>query len=238
MRWMQKEAAKHNMKIGLKNSLDIIADLAPIMDFAVNEQCAALSECGAYAPMLALNKPVFHIEYPNPLNAQAANGVSCKGLGVLGTDTILKDLKLNGLTYYCDGSFVDTPTIGGTSPPRPPQPSPRPSSTRPGVPSPSLTRSSTTLRLSKTSSTARPPTSTPGGGGGCRSKHWDQCGGNDWKGCTVCEVSEITRGFEDESEANLGIWCRRRIRVRVCRRRIIINACRLHGRIVGKSRSS
>lgn len=187
------------MKIGLKNSLDIVNDLAPIMDFAVNEQCAALGECNAYAQFLALNKPVFHIEYPTPLNAQATKGVSCIGGDVSGTSTILKDLTLNGVTYYCDGSFVDTPTLGGTSPPRPslppkpPQP-PKPSSSRPSVPSP---RPSTTLRPtpvpSRTSSIAKPPTSTPGGGGGgggCKSKHWDQCGGNNWKGCTVCEVSQ------------------------------------------------
>lgn len=34
------------------------------------------------------------------------------------------------------------------------------------------------------------PTNNPGGGGGggCAAKHWDQCGGNNWKGCTRCEV--------------------------------------------------
>ncbi|KAF2831130.1 hypothetical protein CC86DRAFT_341736 [Ophiobolus disseminans] len=209
MRWMQKEAAKYGMKIGLKNSLDIVNDLAPIMDFAVNEQCAQLSECDAYAQFLALNKPVFHIEYPTPLNAQAANGVSCTGSGVDKGSTILKDMTLNGIAYYCDGSYVDTPTLGGTSPPRPskspkpPQP-PRPSTSRPPVPSSSRPvsslRPSTTLRPtpvpSRTSSAARPPTSTPGngGGGGCKSKHWDQCGGNDWKGCTVCESPYTCKG--------------------------------------------
>jgi hypothetical protein len=203
---MQKEAAKYGMKIGLKNSLDIVNNLASTVDFAVNEQCAELGECQAYAPFFALNKPVFHIEYPTPFNNQAAKGVSCTAAGVNGTSTILKDITLNGPTYYCDGSFFDTPVLGGTSPPRPtrsarppvskppttskPSPTPRPSSSRvvppprPSTttwPSPSLTRPTTTQR---------PPTSTPGGGnGGCRSKHWDQCGGNDWKGCTICEAS-------------------------------------------------
>jgi hypothetical protein len=202
MNWMQKEAAKYGMKIGLKNSLDIMNNLESVMDFAVNEQCAALGECSVYNRFLALNKPVFHIEYPTPLNVQAAKGVSCTSPGVNGTSTILKNLQLNGETYYCDGSYVNTPTLGGTSPPRPsrPPPVPRPSTSRP-VPRPSTSRPgptprpSTTRRPSPTSnrasSTQRPPTSTPGGGGngGCRSKHWDQCGGQDWKGCTVCEVS-------------------------------------------------
>jgi hypothetical protein len=206
MQWMQKEAAKYGMKIGLKNSLDIVDNLASTVDFAVNEQCAQLGECRAYEQFLALDKPVFHIEYPTPLNAQAANGVSCTSAGVNGTSTILKDIQLNGQTYYCDGSFVDTPVVGGTSPPRPtrsprppvskpptssrPAPTPRSSSSRPMSPP----RPSTTTRPSpppnRPTSTQRPPVSTPGGGnGGCKSKHWDQCGGNDWKGCKICEVS-------------------------------------------------
>lgn len=183
MHWMQQEAAKYGMGIGLKNSIDILADVSSIIDFAVNEQCAQLGECSAYSPFLAQGKPVFQIEYPTPLNAQAINGVSCKGPGIPGLSTILKDLQLGGLTYYCDGSYADTPTVGGTSPPRPSRP-PRP----PYTPSPSPSqpaKPSTTLRPSST----QRPTSTPGtGNGGCRSKHWDQCGGNDWKGCTVCEV--------------------------------------------------
>jgi hypothetical protein len=206
------------MKIGLKNSLDIVNNLASTVDFAVNEQCAQLGECQAYTQFLALNKPVFHIEYPTPFNSQAAKGVSCTGAGVNGTSTILKDITLNGPAYYCDGSYVDTPVLGGTSPPRPtrsarppvskppttsrPAPTPRPSSSRidppprPSTttrPSSPPTRSTTTRPSSpptRPTTSQRPPTSTPGGGnGGCKSKHWDQCGGNDWKGCTVCEVS-------------------------------------------------
>jgi hypothetical protein len=197
---MQKEAAKYNMRIGLKNSLDVLNDVSSIIDFAVNEQCAQQGECQAYDNFVALNKPVFHIEYPNPLNAQAVNGASCKGTSVAGLSTIMKDLQLNGISYYCDGSYVDTPTTGGTSPPRPSQPPkppspPKTSSTRTApVPprssssylQPSTTQISTTLP-SRTSSAQR-PTSTSGGGGGCRSKHWDQCGGQNWNGCTVCEV--------------------------------------------------
>ncbi|CAN9366391.1 unnamed protein product [Alternaria alternata] len=105
VRWMQQEAAKYDMRIGLKNSLDILSDVSPIVDFAVNEQCAQHGECQAYENFIALDKPVFHIEYPLPLNAQAMNGASCKGTGVAGLSTIMKDLQLNGMSYYCDGSY-------------------------------------------------------------------------------------------------------------------------------------
>jgi hypothetical protein len=240
---MQKEAAKYGMKIGLKNSLDIVNNLASIVDFAVNEQCGPLGECRVYEQFLTLNKPVFHIEYPTPLNDQAAKGVSCIGPGINGTSTILKDLQLNGPTYYCDGSYVDTPVIGGTSPPRPtrspkppttsrPAPTPRPSTSLPVSPP----RPSTTTRPSpppnRPSSTQRPPVSTPGGGnGGCKSKHWDQCGGNDWKGCKVCEVSYRSDALE--IVADLDVCCSRRIRARACRRRTITNVYRFISRSLG-----
>jgi hypothetical protein len=235
MQWMATEAAKYNMRIGLKNSLDIMNVLAPIVDFAVNEQCAALGECRAYDQFLAMNKPVFHIEYPTPLNAQAAKGFSCTSTGVNGTSTILKNLQLDGPTYYCDGSFVDTPTLGGTGPPRPskPPPVPRPSSTR-SVPSPSRPapppRPTTTLRPSlpppdRPSSTRKPPTSTPGGGnGGCRSKHWDQCGGQNWNGCTICEVSVLAH--EVRVVADTRVPCSHRTRAKVFRRHITISVSR------------
>ncbi|KAH3945546.1 alpha-galactosidase [Parastagonospora nodorum] len=108
MLWMQAEAKKYNMKIGLKNSLDIVSSLASTVDFAVNEQCAALGECRAYEQFLALNKPVFHIEYPTPLNAQAAKGVSCTSVGVNGTSTILKNLQLDGDTHPPTEAFKTT----------------------------------------------------------------------------------------------------------------------------------
>ncbi|KAF2013349.1 carbohydrate-binding module family 1 protein [Aaosphaeria arxii CBS 175.79] len=200
MRWLQKTAAGYNMKIGLKNSLDILPTIGPIMDFAVNEQCAQLSECTAYNDFLASGKPVFHIEYPTPLNPSQANSTYCNGPGTDGMSTILKDMQLTGIAVYCDGSQVNTPTKGGTSPPRPsnpPRPTsrppipPRPSSTSRATPTTTPRPPSTTLRPPPSTtirSTTRPSSTPPGNpGGGCKQKHWDQCGGNDWKGCTTCE---------------------------------------------------
>ncbi|KAH8687191.1 glycoside hydrolase superfamily [Tricladium varicosporioides] len=48
-----------------------------------------------------------------------------------------------------------------------------------------------------TTSTSKKPTTTSNGGGnngGCTQKHWDQCGGNDWKGCTVCAAGFQCKG--------------------------------------------
>ncbi|KAF2707464.1 carbohydrate-binding module family 1 protein [Pleomassaria siparia CBS 279.74] len=183
MKWLQKEAAKYGMKIGLKNSLDIIPTVSPYVDFAVNEQCAQLNECNVYDAFLASNKPVFHIEYPTPLTPAQANTTLCTGTGTDGMSTVLKPMILDGTVIYCDGSIVNTPTNGTTNPTRPPRPptTPRPTpTTRPGSPP------------VKTSSAK--PTSTPGNGGGCKQKHWDQCGGNNWKGCTLCESPYTCKG--------------------------------------------
>jgi len=108
IKWMAQEAAKYQMEIGLKNSLDIVDTLTPYVSFAVNEQCAQLSECDRYNSFLATNKPVFHIEYPNPLNPNAAKTNLCTGPGVLGMSTVLKNIALDGPTVYCDGSQVYT----------------------------------------------------------------------------------------------------------------------------------
>lgn len=244
---MAAEASKYNMRIGLKNALDIVDTLTPTVDFAVNEQCAQLSECDRYNAFLAAGKPVFHIEYPTPLNTSAANGVSCKASGTTDMSTILKNLALDGLAIYCDGSQVDTPTKGGTGPPRPtrtPRPTTRPTTTRPPTTRPTTTRPTTTRPTTtrvttrpttttpRTSSTRPGPTSTSGPGNGCKSKHWDQCGGNNWNGCTVCEVSYLNMIFG--SFADNYMRCSHRIHAKVFLRRGIISVYRWGCIIVGR----
>lgn len=70
-KFLSAEARSRGMGIGLKNSLDIIANVTAHMDFAVNEECLdwlndGPSECTRYAPLFALPTPlpVFNIEYP------------------------------------------------------------------------------------------------------------------------------------------------------------------------------
>ena len=218
------------MSTGLKNSLDILSSLSSTVSFAVNEQCAQLSECSTYNSFLASNKPVFHIEYPVPLAVNQTTGVYCKGAGTDGMSTILKDMTLDGRTIYCDGSQVDTPTKGGSSPGRPTR------SSQPGTPpktSSTVQRSSTTLRPSTTTrptsspaqtTTSQKPTTSAGGGGGgggCTSKHWDQCGGQNWNGCTKCEVS-----IHFFSKNSMLIKNSRRIHVKAFLRHIITSVYR------------
>ncbi|KAL2072988.1 hypothetical protein VTL71DRAFT_10312 [Oculimacula yallundae] len=213
MKWMASQASSLNLAIGLKNSMDILPDLTSVMQFAVNEQCAAFGECNSYSAFLAAGKPVFHIEYPPSIpNIQPADRLKgCQNNVMNGLSTVFKNMNLNGWVGYCDGSSATTVTKpgGGTNPWAPgvsgkPKTTttakttsrPTQTQTRPPTTSKTSTRTTSTVRTSTSrTSTARPTTSSaPSGPSGCRSKHWDQCGGNDWKGCTVCETGFTCRG--------------------------------------------
>jgi hypothetical protein len=56
-------AHRRGLAIGLKNDVEQAADLEPVFDFAVNEECAQYDECDALRPFVAAGKPVFHAEY-------------------------------------------------------------------------------------------------------------------------------------------------------------------------------
>jgi hypothetical protein len=170
-----------------------------IVDFAVNEQCAQFGECATYNNFIASGKPVFHIEYPSkaPTVAASERTTDCQNLGVTGLSTVLKELSLAGWVEYCDGSQATTntkPGSGGnpwTTRPPPPTTKPHPpTSTKTTTTKPTTSKPTTTTSSKPTSTSSKPTTTAPGGGGspGCKSKHWEQCGGTDWKGCTVCEV--------------------------------------------------
>lgn len=84
-------AHERGLGIGLKNTMELIPELADEIDFAVNEQCLEYDECGTYDPLVALNKPVFHIEY---------QGATCKDQPE-GFSTVLAELPLDGPITNC-----------------------------------------------------------------------------------------------------------------------------------------
>lgn len=83
-------AHERGLGIGLKNTMELIPELADEIDFAVNEQCQQFHECDTYEPLIALDKPVFNIEYQGTCQSQP-DGVS----------TVLADLLLDGPTTSC-----------------------------------------------------------------------------------------------------------------------------------------
>ena len=100
-----------HLSLGLKNAGDIIAEVLPIVQFSVNEQCVEQSECDTFAPFIAADKPVFHIEYPNGAGDQSGlkKDVVQKFCGNQGAaagsesfSTVLKKMDLDGWVEYCD----------------------------------------------------------------------------------------------------------------------------------------
>jgi hypothetical protein len=49
----------------LKNADDIVANILPFMEWNVNQNCLKYGECEIVTPLVAQNKPMFHIDYPD-----------------------------------------------------------------------------------------------------------------------------------------------------------------------------
>ena len=111
LQYISSLTAPLNLTLGLKNAGDIIPAVLPIVHFSVNEQCAKYGECATFAPFIAAEKPVFHIEYPDGAGAEQGLkedvvGRYCdrmgKGDGSEGFSTVLKKMELDGWVEFCD----------------------------------------------------------------------------------------------------------------------------------------
>jgi hypothetical protein len=91
------------MSLGLKNAVGILNATLPMMQWSVNEQCTQYNECQTFAPFIELNKPVFHIEYPDgapEVNAAVFNGI-CGDEAAKGFSTVLKEMELSDWIEAC-----------------------------------------------------------------------------------------------------------------------------------------
>lgn len=89
-------AHERGLAIGLKNAMEIIPAVLPLMDFAVNEQCNQYSECDTYKPVISAGKPVFGIEYKGDPTK------FCPVLNGKLHTTLKKYLSLNAYRVDCD----------------------------------------------------------------------------------------------------------------------------------------
>jgi hypothetical protein len=101
MQYLAQEAAALNLAIGLKNAGDIVPDVLPAMQYAVNEQCVQYGECKTFQPFIAAAKPVFHIEYPGDAAAKSDASLCQTGAGTDDFSTVLKDMDLDATVQYC-----------------------------------------------------------------------------------------------------------------------------------------
>ena len=83
------------LEVGLKNDVEQLAELEPSFDFAINEECHAYDECGAYEPFVRAGKAVLNVEYSAP------PADVCARAGSLGLRTIVKELDLAAPVRRC-----------------------------------------------------------------------------------------------------------------------------------------
>jgi hypothetical protein len=99
-------AASLGMSIGLKNSQAILSSLAPVIQFAVNEECALFGTCALYTDFLNSGKPVFQIEY----GASEEQMAQWCAVGDHFSTIAKPQKEVDGRAVYCDGESVTTPT--------------------------------------------------------------------------------------------------------------------------------
>ncbi|PNY27366.1 Uncharacterized protein TCAP_02709 [Tolypocladium capitatum] len=112
--FLKEEASKYNMALGLKNAGEIVPNVLGIVDFCVQESCAANSQgCTAFTPFIDAGKPVFRIEYPPGIPSIAPEDAQnvCGAQGAQGFSTVLKNLDLNGWVQYCNGQVFNSNEI-------------------------------------------------------------------------------------------------------------------------------
>lgn len=85
-----------DLAIGLKNAMEMIPAVLPLMDFAVNEQCREYGECDTYKSVIAAGKPVFGIEY------RGDPAKFCPEQNAMLHTTLKKYLSLNAYRVDCD----------------------------------------------------------------------------------------------------------------------------------------
>ncbi|KAK3942838.1 putative endo alpha polygalactosaminidase precursor protein [Diplogelasinospora grovesii] len=122
IQFLAGEAQKYNLAIGLKNAAEIVPDVLDLVQFSVDEQCAAdgIKECSTFTAFIDAGKPVFHIEYPNGDNSNSRpvsdttrwctaetedDGTS---VDIATFSTVIKNMDLDGWVEYCDQSVYNT----------------------------------------------------------------------------------------------------------------------------------
>lgn len=113
VRFLASTAAGYGLSTGLKNAGEVIPKVLDVVQFAVNEQCAAYSECATWQPFVKAGKPVLRIEYPSgaPKVTATKRQSLCAAKGSTGFSTVLKKMSLDGWVMFCNGTTATTPTM-------------------------------------------------------------------------------------------------------------------------------
>jgi hypothetical protein len=96
-RFLADAAHARGIAVGLKNDEDLVAELLPWFDFAVNEECVIMKQCQLLDPFVAAGKAVFDIEYGDASLVSAV----CPPSNARNFDTIIKKLELDAFRVAC-----------------------------------------------------------------------------------------------------------------------------------------
>ena len=94
-RWLAARAHERGLAVGLKNTLELAAELEPHFDFAMLEQCFQYRECGLVAPFIEARKSVVDIEY------SLGRDKFCRKAAKLGILAMRKRLSLDAWRRAC-----------------------------------------------------------------------------------------------------------------------------------------
>jgi len=102
-RFLAGAAHARGLSVGLKNTLDLVSELAPRFDWALNEECLAYDECEALAPFLVAGKAVFHVEYvDDPADGPALQAEVCGDPTITGFSSLIKTYDLESWRLSCE----------------------------------------------------------------------------------------------------------------------------------------
>lgn len=101
-RFLAAEAHARGLAIGLKNAVDLAADLVADFEFAVNESCLVYDECAKLRGFLDANKAVFHAEYVDTRDeGPAKHAAVCADARRAGLSTVVATWELDGWLMPC-----------------------------------------------------------------------------------------------------------------------------------------
>jgi endo-alpha-1,4-polygalactosaminidase (GH114 family) len=101
-RFIATQAHARGLSVGLKNALELIPQLEPDFDWALDEECLAFDECTALAPFLAADKAVFHVEYvDSPAEGAAKQSSVCGDATIQGFSSLIKTWDLDAWRLAC-----------------------------------------------------------------------------------------------------------------------------------------
>lgn len=98
MTWLATEAHARGLAIGQKNASELTPTLAPLLDFAVVEECLEQGVCDAYAPYAQAGKPIFDVEYPDTDGIPAGY---CDAAAAAGMSLLVSPLELDAPGKRC-----------------------------------------------------------------------------------------------------------------------------------------